>query len=74
MSRQKVVRSLFSFVIQNDKAVGEWNLAQFEELQLLVGGAKARVGLGGGGAGVGLCTVANGCSDYCIGVVSSQNH
>jgi len=49
MSRQKVVRPLLSFVIQNDKAVGEWNPAQFEELQLLVGGAKARVGLGGGG-------------------------
>ena len=49
MSRQKVVRPLLSFVIQNDKAVGEWNPAQFEESQLLVGGAKARVGLGGGG-------------------------
>ena len=49
MSRQKVVRSLLSFVIQNDKAVGEWNPAQFKELQLLVGGVKARVGLGGGG-------------------------
>ena len=38
MSRQKVVWPLLSFVIRNDKAV-----------QLLVGGAKARVGLGGGG-------------------------
>ena len=39
MSSQRVVRSLLSFVVQNDKAVGEWSSAQFEELQLLVGGA-----------------------------------
>ncbi len=36
MSRQKVLRSLLSFVIQNDKAGNEWSPAQFEELQLLV--------------------------------------
>ena len=42
MSSQRVVRSLLSFVVQNDKAVGEWSSAQFEELQLLVGGADDR--------------------------------
>ena len=42
MSSQRVVRSLLSFVVQNDKAVGEWSSAQFEELQLLVGVAEDR--------------------------------
>ena len=31
-----MLRSLLSFVVQNDKAGEEWNRAQFEELQLLV--------------------------------------
>lgn len=37
MSSWKVLRSLLSFVIQNDKATGNWSVSQFEELQLLVG-------------------------------------
>lgn len=36
MNSKKVLRSLLSFVVQNDKATGPWNSAQFEELQLMV--------------------------------------
>ena len=36
MTIKKVMRSLLSFVIPNDKASGRWNSAQFEELQLQV--------------------------------------
>ena len=36
MTQKKVIRSLLSFVIQNDKVTGTWNSAQFEELQLMV--------------------------------------
>lgn len=36
VSGKKVMRSLLSFVVQNDKASGNWNPTQFEELQLLV--------------------------------------
>lgn len=36
MISKKILRSFLSFVIRNDKAVGNWTKAQFEELQLLV--------------------------------------
>lgn len=39
MTHKKVLRSLLSYVIQNDKAPGSWGPAQFEELQLMVSGA-----------------------------------
>lgn len=36
MSSKKVLRSLLSFVVQNDNAHDTWDSAQFEELQLMV--------------------------------------
>ncbi len=36
MASKKILRPLLSFVVQNDKTSGGWNLVQFEELQLLV--------------------------------------
>ena len=44
LSTHKVLRHLLSFIVQNDKAGPEWNEAQFEELQLLVGGSTEREG------------------------------
>lgn len=36
MASKKVLRSLLSYVVQNDKAPENWSSAQFEELQLMV--------------------------------------
>ena len=62
MSSQRVVRSLLSFVVQNDKAVGEWSSAQFEELQLLVGGAGDRA----------CCMLCTGTHAHKVRVVFSE--
>ena len=37
MSSKRVLRSFLSYVVPSDNPSGNWNFAQFEELQLLVG-------------------------------------